>query len=87
MDKLERVQATAGSVMAYAVKFREKVIGVSKGIGSPLASLMAVEAESNSKEIGALLFDLGDALEQLGEEPIELAILVAEGDVEEVTPS
>jgi hypothetical protein len=86
--KLERVQTTTGALMAYAVEFRKRCLqGVENQGLEMLRDEMSMKANFDNETIGALLFDLGDALEQLGEEPLELAVLVAEGDVDEATSS
>jgi hypothetical protein len=81
--KLERTQATIGVLMAYAVEFRKRCLqGVEKQGLEMLRDEMAMKANFDSETIGGMLFDLGDALEEIGEEPLELAILVGDGDIE-----
>jgi hypothetical protein len=86
--KLERVQKTMGALMQYAVNFRKQCL---QGVGNQglemLRDEMSMKANFDSETIGGMLFDLGDALEELGEEPIELAVLIGEGDIEGETSS
>lgn len=85
-EKLERVQKTMGALMQYAVDFRKQCLqGVEKQGLEILRDEMAMKANFDSETIGGMLFDLGDALEEIGEEPLELAVVVGEGEVEAST--